>query len=76
MLESDLLEILLTQVEDKKLSFWVIVLISMLTNAPGEMAAQDDKDALNKANREYKKSFLRKEVLHTLIIHLSDVFKA
>lgn len=35
IVESDLLDLFLTQMQDQKLSFWVIALMAMLTAAPG-----------------------------------------
>jgi len=34
IVETDLLELLILQYEDKKLSFWIVALLALLTNAP------------------------------------------
>lgn len=75
IIESDLIEILVLQVEDKKLSFWVIVLMALLTNPPHEDLNPFQKDKLNKSLLEYKLSFTKSEALTYLMIHIADFFK-
>jgi hypothetical protein len=61
--------------EDKKLSFWLIALMTLLTAAPSEGCSEDERKMLNEANRAYKRAFLRKECLHTLLVHFADYFQ-
>ena len=47
----------------------------MLTLPPSDNSEAKDKEIILKANRDYKKSFLRRECLNTLVVHLSDYFR-
>ena len=75
IVETDLVELLLLQVEDKKLSFWIIALLALITNKPSEELVDDDKYKLNKAARDYKRSFVKHECLTILTMHIADYFK-
>lgn len=74
IIESDLLDLFLTQTQDQKLSFWLVALMAMLTTAPGEQCLPEQREELLNANRAYKKAFLRSKCLNTLIDHLADCF--
>jgi hypothetical protein len=74
IVESDLLDLFLTQTQDQKLSFWLIALMAMLTNSPSDQCVPEEREILLNANRAYKKAFLRTKCLNTLIDHLADCF--
>lgn len=59
IVETDLIELLLLQVEDKKLSFWIIALLALITSKPSEELMSEEKEKLDKALREYKRSFVK-----------------
>lgn len=75
IVETDLIELLLLQVEDKKLSFWIIALLALITSKPSDELIDDDKQKLGKALREYKRSFVKHECLTILTIHIADYFR-
>lgn len=75
IVESDLIKILVLHAEDKKLSFWLLALLSYLTAKPCENLLEEDKEKLNGALREYKKSFMKNEGITYLILHISDYVK-
>ena len=43
IVESDLIELLLLQVDDKKLSFWLVALLALMTSSPSDELIPDDK---------------------------------
>ena len=59
IVESDLIKILVLHAEDKKLSFWLLALLSYITTKPSDNLLESDKDKLNSALYEYKKSFMK-----------------
>lgn len=75
IVESDLIKILVLHAEDKKLSFWLLALLSYLTSKPSDGLLESDKDILNNALQEYKKSFMKNEGITYLILHISDYVK-
>lgn len=76
IIQSDLLELLLSQVLDRKISFWVMVLLSLMTSPPSDNLTLEDTETIKKANIEYKKSLLRREVWNTLLIHMTQIFES
>ena len=66
---------LLLQVDDKKLSFWIIALLALITSKPIDDIIEDDRQKLNKAGRDYKRSFVKHECLTILTMHIADYFK-
>jgi hypothetical protein len=50
---------LVLQVEDKKLSFWIIALLALLTAKPSDDLTPDEKEKLMNCLREYKNSFVK-----------------
>jgi hypothetical protein len=75
IIESDLIKILLLHAEDKKLSFWLLALMSYLTMHPHDNLSPADHDTLARALREYKKTFMKNEGITYLILHISDYVK-
>lgn len=73
--ESDLIDLLILQVDDKKLEFWLIVLMALLTSAPSEELDINEKKKLYTSLRKYKKAMLRRETLNTLTLHIAEYFK-
>jgi hypothetical protein len=47
------------QVDDKKLSFWLIALLALMTHKPSEELLEEEKSKLYKALREYKSAFVK-----------------
>ena len=75
IIETDLAQLLMLHVDDKKLSFFVLYLMRLLTNPPPEDTDPETKETLNKKMLEYKLAIIKSEVLTTLMIHIADVFK-
>jgi hypothetical protein len=63
------------QVQDKKLSFWIIVLLVLLTNPLDPDVPEDQKTTLETSLEQYKLSFVKSECLTILVIHIADFFK-
>ena len=61
--------------DDKKLSFWIIALLALITSKPIDDIIEDDRQKLNKAGRDYKRSFVKHECLTILTMHIADYFK-
>jgi hypothetical protein len=74
IVESDLLQLLVLHVEDKKLSFWLVALLALLTAKPSDDLLPEEKDKLWASCREYKKSFIKKECFQILMVHISDYY--
>jgi hypothetical protein len=70
ILQSDLLELLITQPQDKVLSYYIILLLVHLTELPDT----SNKNYLEILTilRSYKQSFLRKDVMRTLMEHVAS----
>ncbi|EAR94710.2 Yip1 domain protein (macronuclear) [Tetrahymena thermophila SB210] len=68
--ENDLIQLLLTQYQDKKLAFYLILLMVNLTEQPTKTCVI--KNELRDALYEYKLSFLKPQVIGTLMQHLGD----
>jgi hypothetical protein len=75
VVESDLLELLILQVEDKKLSFWLIALLALLTAKPSDDLLPEEKEKLHNSLREYKNSFVKHECFQILMVHIADFYK-
>jgi hypothetical protein len=75
IVESDLLKLLPLQVDDKKLSFWIIALLALLTAKPSDDLNADEKATINRSLREYKQSFIDRECFEILIVHMADFYK-
>lgn len=75
IVESDLLELLVLQVEDKKLSFWIIALLQLLTEKPNEDLTAEEKEKINENLCEYKNSFVKHECFQILMVHIADFYK-
>jgi hypothetical protein len=75
IIESDLLELLVLQVEDKKLSFWIIALLHLLTQKDSDELLPDEKEKLQNSLREYKNSFVKHECFQILMVHIADFYK-
>jgi len=58
IIESDLLKLLPLQVDDKKLSFWIIALLALLTAKPIDDLNPDEHKIINDSLRAYKQSFI------------------
>ena len=70
ILVSDLIPLILTQPQDKKLSFYVIVLLVQITEFPS--AGCYKGDFLVSCLQNFKLAFLQDNVVKTLMIHLAD----
>ena len=70
ILVSDLIPLILTQPQDKKLSFYVIVLLVQITDFPS--ASCYKADFLLSCLQNFKLAFLQDNVIKTLMIHLAD----
>jgi hypothetical protein len=69
-LEESLLPLLVSQKQDKKLSFLTILLLAELTYMPDKKAEHHEE--LVEKLKSYKHSFLAPEVISTLIEHLAE----
>jgi hypothetical protein len=58
IVESDLLKLLPLQVDDKKLSFWIIALLALLTAKPIDDLNPEETATIYKSLRAYKQSFI------------------
>lgn len=67
---SDLIPLILTQPQDKKLSFYVIVLLVQITELPSAICYKSD--FLVSCLQNFKLAFLQDNVVKTLMIHLAD----
>lgn len=54
-----MIKIFVLHVEDKILSFWLLALMASLTAKPSDNLSEIEKDTLNQALREYKKTFMK-----------------
>ena len=70
ILVSDLIPLILTQPQDKKLSFYVIVLLVQITEFPSQVCYK--ADFLINCLQNFKLAFLQDNVVKTLMIHLAD----
>lgn len=70
ILVSDLIPLILTQPQDKKLSFYVIVLLVQITEFPTTSCRK--ADFLVSCLQNFKLAFLQDNVIKTLMIHLAD----
>lgn len=70
ILVSDLIPLILTQPQDKKLSFYVIVLLVQITDFPTSGCPK--ADFLISCLQNFKLAFLQDNVIKTLMIHLAD----
>jgi len=74
ILQSDLIELLLTHPQDKILSYYLIILMVQLTEFP--LAESPHFTQVVEFLRVYKESFLRKDAIKTLMAHLADCLEA
>ena len=70
ILVSDLIPLILTQPQDKKLSFYVILLTVQMTEFPSQSCYKGD--FLVSSLQRSKLAFLQANVVKTLMIHLAD----
>ncbi len=50
-------------------------MLALITNKPIDDIIEDDRQKLNKAARDYKRSFVKHECLTILTMHIADYFK-
>ncbi len=75
IIESDLLKLLPLQVDDKKLSFWIIALLALMTAKPSDELNPEEQAKLTQSLLAYKQSFIDRQCFQILIVHMADFYR-
>lgn len=70
ILQNDILSLLVTQSQDKQLSFYLMILLVQLTETPARTSPQFHE--IIGIQQDYKIAFLSNEVNNSILLHLAD----
>ena len=70
ILQNDILPLLITQAQDKQLSFYIMIFLVQLTESPTQNSLS--RAETTEILQDYKVAFLTNEVLNTILVHLAD----
>mgnify|MGYP000932345905 CR=1 FL=1 len=70
ILQNDLLPLLITQSQDKQLTFYLMILLVLLTESPNNDSPT--RAEMIKILQDYKIAFLSNEVINSILLHLAD----
>lgn len=75
IIESDLIQLLILHVQDQRLSFWLIILLSSLTEKVHEDVPIAQAEKLSESLLAIKEAFIRNECFTIIMLHIADFLK-